>query len=142
MVGIHHDKWTMLIAPVGHFWESVSGHRMRSLQWITQRGLMPRLRYLSSRVTVSHCPWPPPGHLATSSSASWLLDCEALRKPFFGTTSLLFSTPLELSFADSFARGHNSAPDRGRALNPPCSSHRYVSVTTQHCLHVSCCCLI
>lgn len=37
---------------------------------------------------------------------------------FSKTTPLLFSTPLELSFADSIAWGHNSAPNSGRALNP------------------------
>ena len=80
---------------------------------------MLRLRYLSSQVTVSQRPWPPPGRFATSNSASWLLDCEAWRKPFFPRLLALLSvTPLELSFADSTAWGHNSAPDRGRALNP------------------------
>lgn len=80
---------------------------------------MLRLRYLSSQVTVSQCSWPPPGRFATSNSASWLLDCEASRK----TTSLLYSTPLELSFADSIAWGHNSVPDGGRALNPHTPPH-------------------
>lgn len=55
---------------------------------------MLRLRYLSSQVTVSQRPWPPPGHFATSNSASWLLDCEAWRKPFFQNYSLSFLSHL------------------------------------------------
>lgn len=59
---------------------------------------MLRLRYLSSQVIVSQCPWPPSGHFATSNSASWLLDCEASRKPFFPRLLLSFFSPHLLNF--------------------------------------------
>lgn len=59
---------------------------------------------------VSHYPWPPPRRITTASSASRLRVSEASRNLFPHQTTTLFSTPLELSVANSSAWGHDSVP--------------------------------
>lgn len=77
-------------------------------------------RHFSSQVSVSHYPWPPPRHITTASSASWLRVSEASRKLFSPTRLLLFfSTPLELSAANSSAWGHDSVPHGEELWSPP-----------------------
>lgn len=107
--------WGLIFLSIGG--ESASRYRKRGLQritrWFDAEAQVPLISgYCLSALLAS------PGALCHIQLSILVTRLWSLKKAFFGTTPLLFSMPLELSFADGIAWGHNSASNTERTLNP------------------------
>lgn len=85
----------------------------------SQKQFDTKLRHFSSQVSVSRYPWPPPRHIATASSASWIRVSEASRKLFSPPDYYFFFHTSWTFCCQQQCPGPWFSSSWGRALKPP-----------------------